>query len=128
MMLRRFIYVQVHRGHFTARVVNSTSQLSRQCADLSHPRSLFNKFEPIRSAFAAAFKDVDGYRFGFIKPTGLVHLIPKVEGGYTQAELRAFREAAEAAGIHHTLILDDKYGPLTDEQLSKEILPALSPF
>lgn len=125
MLLRRFVYVQVHRGYFIARVVGGTAQVSHECAELNHPRSLFNKFEPIRAAFASTFRELGAFRFGCIRPAGLVHLIEEMEGGYTQAELRAFREAAEAAGMRNVLMLDDKHGPVTDDQLAEEILPVL---
>ena len=30
--------------------------------------------------------------------------------------------------MHNTLVLDDKYGPVSDQQLLNEIIPHLSPF
>ena len=128
MLLRKFVYVQVYRGRYSARIVGEPTQVSHQCSDLSHPRSLFNKFEPVRASFESAFRELKAFRFGLMKPTGLIHLVEKVEGGYTHAELRAFREAAQAAGMHNTLVLDDKYGPVSDQQLLNEIIPHLSPF
>jgi hypothetical protein len=48
-------------------------------------------------------------------PTALVHLIPKVEGGYTNVELRAFREAMVGAGAAQVYLLAD-HPPLTAAQ------------
>ncbi|MDH4125698.1 MAG: hypothetical protein OEW64_12810 [Gammaproteobacteria bacterium] len=120
-MLRRFLYVQVHRGHFAVRVVNGTAALTRQCAALNHPRSIFGEFEPIRAAFAEAFKAIGGFRLGLFGPSGLIHLIPHLEGGYTHAELRAFRQAAQAAGMYLPYMLDDKHDPPTDKQIMQVV-------
>jgi actin-like ATPase involved in cell morphogenesis len=43
----------------------------------------------------------------WFKARVLIHLIPKVEGGYTNVELRAFREAAEQAGAGPVWLLKD---------------------
>jgi hypothetical protein len=45
-------------------------------------------------------------------PVTLTHLLPKVEGGYTNVELRAFREAALGAGSAQAYLLAD-HPPLT---------------
>lgn len=124
-MLRKFVYIQVYRGHFFARVVGETHDVRFDCAGMDHPRSLFGEHEVIRIAFAAALRDLKAFGFGFVKPTALVHLIPHLEGGYTSAELRAFRLAAEEAGIGRIFLLDDKEGPLSDDTL-RQIFPAIS--
>lgn len=51
------------------------------------------------------------------KPVALVHLVPQVEGGYTNVELRAFREAMLAAGAGEVYLLID-HPPLTAPQLA----------
>lgn len=41
-----------------------------------------------------------------------------MEGGYTELERRFFREAALGGGASEIYLLDDKYGPLQDHDLS----------
>jgi hypothetical protein len=43
-------------------------------------------------------------------------VLPRFEGGYTDIELRAFREAAEVAGVFHPCLPEDSHGPLSDTQ------------
>ena len=123
-MLRKFVYIQLYRGHFFARVVGETHDIRFDCAGMDHPRSLFGDHEGIRSAFAAALRHLNAFRFGFIKPAALVHLIPHAEGGYTHAELRAFRLAAEEAGVGRIFLLNDKEGPASDDTL-RQIFPGI---
>lgn len=51
------------------------------------------------------------------KPWALVHLIQVQEGGYTNVELRAFRESMLEAGCEQVFLLDAREPPLTDDQL-----------
>ena len=118
-VLRRVVYVEMHRGHLSARVPGQPVRVNRECADLSHPRTLFGKFMPIQEAIASALSELEAIRFGVIKPRGIIHLIPHFDGGYTDIELRAFREAAEAAGIFRPLLLDSKTSPLSDVQVKE---------
>jgi hypothetical protein len=82
-----------------------------------HPRTLFGEFDPIQQALASGLRELNAFRFGFLEPRGLIHLVPHFDGGYTQVELRAFREAGEGAGIRWPFLLDNRYGPLSDGQL-----------
>ncbi len=63
--------------------------------------------EKIQIDLAAALKELMP-RVQLLKPRGLVHLLPVYEGGYTNVELRAFREVGEMAGINfsHLSTLD----------------------
>ena len=53
----------------------------------------------------------------WLKPKILVHLLPEFDGGYTDVELRAFREAGSSAGCAESWVLAD-YEIATDEQLA----------
>jgi hypothetical protein len=97
MFKRPLIYVQVHRGHFTAKRVGTDRILRKSCVGLDHPRTLMGDFNKVHEAFAAAFKELCP-AIAIFKPRSLVHLVPTVDGGYTNVELRAFKEAAEMAG------------------------------
>ena len=56
-------------------------------------------------------------RWYMTKPVAVVHLVPQVVGGYTNVELRAFREAMLAAGAGEVYLLVD-HPPLTAQQLA----------
>jgi hypothetical protein len=117
-MLRRFVYIQVHRGYITGRLVGSGGGSARRSSPhFDHPRSLFGQYPPIQEAIRSLLRELGSFRFGFIRPGALVHLVPEQEGGYTHAELRAFKQAAEEAGIVFAFMLDSRYGPLTDAQV-----------
>jgi hypothetical protein len=123
-VLRKFVYVQVYRGYFFARIVKEGVDIRFECAGLTHPRTLCGDYESICEQFRAALRRLHAFRFGIVKPLALIHLIPSMDGGYARAELRGFRQAAEAAGVGRTFFLDDKERPLSDEALI-EIIPAL---
>lgn len=51
-------------------------------------------------------------------PVTLTHLLPKVDGGYTNVELRAFKEAAMGAGSAQAFLLAD-HPPLSGADRAK---------
>ncbi len=116
---RKLIYVQVHAGHLIASVVGEGRCVRRPCTALSHPRTLAGNFSEIVECLQAAFRELSSAQMRVLKPHVLVHLVPKVEGGHTNVELRAFKEAAEAAGAHMGWLLDGKNGPLSDDQVEE---------
>jgi len=109
--------VQVHPGHLIASVVGEGRTVRRACSALSHPRTLAGNFSEIVECLRAAFRELSSIHIRLLKPHVLVHLVPRVEGGHTNVELRAFKEAAETAGAHMGWLLDDKCGPLSDHQV-----------
>ncbi len=119
MFRRKVIYVQVHAGYFIARLIGDSRSVRRECQALAHPRTLAGDFTQIQAALASVFKEFWGPQMWLLKPHALIHLVPKVEGGYTNIELRAFKEAAECAGAKMSWMCTDKYGPLSDEQLAE---------
>ena len=119
MFRRKLIYIQVHPGHFLARVAGEPKSIRKECAGLTHPRTLARDFSSIEAAMKDILNEFQTFQSRILKPHVLVHLIPTFEGGYTQIELRAFREAAVAAGATFPWLLDNKYGPLREDQLSE---------
>lgn len=103
MFKRPLIYVQVHPGYFIAKRVGTDRSVRKQCGGLDHPRTLMGDFESVATAFKSAFKELYP-SLRFFKPKALVHLMPTVEGGYTNVELRAFNEAAAMAGASFTFM------------------------
>jgi hypothetical protein len=120
-MFRKIVYVQVYSGYFVGRLMDGSGSIRRECPALAHPRTLAGDFSQIRAALSSVFKELDSRRMGLIKPHVLIHLVPKAEGGYTNVELRAFKDAAEGAGAAMGWLLGDSYGPLTDRQVTEAI-------
>jgi len=119
MFRRQVIYVQVYVGYFLARVAGESRTIRRDCAGLIHPRTLFGDYNTIQAAMNDILKEFRTLQTYILKPHVLVHAIPKFEGGYTPIELRAFREVALVAGAGIPWLLDDRQGPLDDQQLSE---------
>jgi len=118
MKFRKLVYIQVHPGYFVARVLGGPESIRRNCPGLDHPRTLAGDFHAIHEGLRGVIRELSTPLMKVIKPYALVHLVPRFEGGYTNIELRAFKEAVEAAGAHQGFLCDDKYGPLSDSQLS----------
>lgn len=117
MLKRPLIYIQVQRGYFIAKRVGTDRRVHKSCAGLEHPRTLMGDFQVVADCFKSAFGELcPGIRL--FKPRALVHLIPAVEGGYTNVELRAFREAAALAGASFTF-MSTYERPHTDSELAK---------
>lgn len=118
MLRRKIFYIQVYPGHFMVRLHGQTRSLKRDCVGLEHPRTLAGDFDQIHDALMRAFEALRTPSMRLLRPDALVHLVPKAEGGYTSIELRAFKEAASAAGARRVCMCDDKYGPLNDHQVA----------
>ena len=117
MFKRPLIYIQVQRGHFIAKRVGTDQSVRKSCAGLDHPRTLMGDFQAVAVSFKSAFKELyPGLRL--LKPRAVVHLIPAVEGGYTNVELRAFNEAAAMAGASFTF-MSTYERPHTDSELAE---------
>ena len=99
--MRPLIYIQVHQGYFIAKRIDTGRSVRKDCAGLAHPRTLMGDFHSVQESFAGAVKELLP-RLRFLKPRGLVHLVPTYEGGYTNVETRAFKEAGEMSGINFT--------------------------
>ena len=118
--MRPLIYIQVHRGYFIAKNLRNGKTIRMECAGLDHPRTLMGDFQIIQQAFSTALKQLLP-RLRLLQPRGLVHLVPACEGGYTNVETRAFKEAGEMAGINFAF-LSTMDRPHTDT----EVLEVLS--
>ena len=115
--MRPLIYIQVHRGHFIAKNIGSGKAVQRECAGLEHPRTLMGDFHKVQESFSAALKELLP-PLNLLKPRGLLHLVPVYEGGYTNVETRAFKEAGEMAGINFAF-LSTLDRPHTDSEVQE---------
>jgi hypothetical protein len=115
-MLRRpHLYVQIVAGFATALKIGTSQQVTIPCQALSHPRTLMGDFPAIERCLKEAVSRLGLNEWYVRGPIALVHLLPKVEGGYTNVELRAFREAMVGAGAAQVYVLVD-HPPLTAAQ------------
>jgi hypothetical protein len=117
--LRKFVYVKVYPGQLVARVFGEPREFAVDCAGLVHPRSLIGTYDGLVESFAKVVAESGAISLLFIQPRVLIHLISKVDGGYTQPELRACRQAAIAAGFVSPLLCGSEYGPLSDRELEE---------
>jgi hypothetical protein len=72
-------------------------------------------FGVVAGSFTTALRELLP-AFRLFKPKGLIHLLPPLEGGYTNVELRAFKDAGESAGIGFAF-LSTLERPHTDTEL-----------
>ena len=116
--MKKLVYIKVYKGYIEVRTVGENNERQYRSDGLNHPRSLAGIFVEVESAFKEAISAQPKVLFGLVKPRVLVHLVPKMEGGYTELELRFFREAALGGGASEIYILDSKFGPQSDSELS----------
>jgi hypothetical protein len=84
MRFRRLIYIQVHPGHFIARLHGDGGSIRRECSGLTHPRTLAGDFFAIQKSLKEIVRELSTPWMRFVRPHALVHLIPSFEGGYTK--------------------------------------------
>ena len=116
MKLRETIYALVSAGQIDARIVGSGVSATVKCAALENPRTLMGNFEEIESALGELVAELRALQRMWLRPKILVHLLPEFDGGYTDVELRAFREAGASAGCAESWVLVD-HAIASDEQL-----------
>ncbi len=119
MFKRHLIYIQVHRGHLIAKRLGTDRVVRKDCAGLDHPRTLMGDFQQIQGALSTAYKELGPF-VSILKPRALIHLLPPCEGGYTDVEMRAFKEASEMAGITCNF-MSTISRPLTNAEMAKAL-------
>jgi hypothetical protein len=116
--MKQLIYIKVYKGYLEARTVGEKNEKQYFSNSLNHPRSLAWNFLETEAIFKEVIAAQPKVLFGLIKPKVLVHLVPTMEGGYTDVELRFFREAAYGGGASEIYLADDKYHPQQDHELA----------
>mgnify|MGYP000356639003 CR=1 FL=1 len=115
MFRRPIVYVQIAAGTVTGSIAGAPRATTIASTALSHPRTLMGDFAEVEQCLRKMLEQLGLRRWYMAKPIALVHLVPQVEGGYTNVELRAFREAMAAAGAGEVYLLVD-HPPLTSDQ------------
>jgi hypothetical protein len=107
LLSRPIVYVQVSAGSLAAELVGEMQRTTVTCPALAHPRTLMGDFTAVEAAMREALEKIGLRKWYSRAPITLTHLLPKVDGGYTNVELRAFREAAIGAGAARSYLLAD---------------------
>jgi len=115
--MKKLVYIKVYEGFLQARTYSAGNERVYRSEGLNHPRTLAGDFKKVEETFKKAISCQPKVLFGLIRPIVLIHLIPEMDGGYTDFELRFFREAALAGGASDVYLMTDKYGPLPDSKL-----------
>ena len=106
------IEASLHRATPFAEVLNP----------FSHPRTMVGDFTASEQVVKAFIRKLTGSSWLAMAPRVVFHPLGDPAGGFTQVEIRAFREMALGAGASDVLMWQ---GPeLTDEQIRANKLPA----
>lgn len=110
------VYLLVSKGTAKATELKSGDCTEMNLPSASHPRTPMGSFEETEKAFTQLLNKVSPKSFCKPAPVAYVHLIDEAEGGYTDVELRAFKEAVFGAGARNAYMPDSRV-QLTREQL-----------
>ena len=102
--IKRHLYYQIKRGEVAVTLLEGGKTISKKCGALNHPRTLMGDFVEIEECFKSIASELAPRRYLLQDPTAIVHLLVDVEGGHTNIEIRAFREAALGAGARETFV------------------------
>lgn len=116
---KRHLYLQVFKGTIKAEEINTGRNLNVKCNALSHPRTLMGSYIEIETCFKQIVQEITPKTFFNPSPIIIVHLREEVERGYTDVELRAFKEAAFGAGGRKVFMPSSKKA-LTSQQIKDE--------
>ena len=118
--IKRHLYYQIKRGEVTVTFIENDKSITKKCNALNHPRTLMGDFMEIEKCFRSIAKELAPRRFLLQDPTAIVHLLETVEGGYTNVEIRAFREAAFGAGAREIFVPNSQYKLSASQVLNRD--------
>ena len=110
------LYFVVTQGRLKVTDLNSGKVIESSLQPASHPRTPIGNFEKLEEIFAQAIKEIGGKSFFRPSPVVYLHLLDEIEGGYTQIEVRAFKEAALGGGARE-IFMPESRTILTVQQL-----------
>lgn len=90
-------------------------QPSQVVNPFGHPRSLVSDFTVAEQLLKHQVRQATGSAFIALAPTIIMHPLGDPAGGFTQVELRAFREMALGAGASKVYLKTGR--PLTDQEI-----------
>lgn len=112
----KYLYLVVTQGRLRATELKNGKTIELCLKPASHPRTPIGNFEKLEKLFTQAINELGGRSFFKPSPTVFLHLLDEIEGGYTQIEVRAFKEAAFGGGAREVVMPESKV-ILTAQQL-----------
>ncbi|WP_229613480.1 hypothetical protein [Vibrio parahaemolyticus] len=106
MFKKNHIYYQFRKGEVTALHVETNKTLVKGCLALAHPRSLMGDFFAVQECLISISKELIPKSIFSLAPVAVVHLLETSDGGYTNVEIRAFKEAVLGAGARAVYFVD----------------------
>jgi hypothetical protein len=120
--LNKHLYLVVTQGRLKATELDSGRTIERCLKPAWHPRTPIGNFEKLEKIFAKAISELGGKSFFRPSPAVYLHLLDEVEGGYTQIEIRAFKEAALGGGARAIYMPDSRTLLTKNELLAKSFI------
>jgi len=118
--LKKHIYFVISQGRLKATELESGNSLEESLATVVHPRTPIGNFDNLETIFSRAIKELVPKNFFLASPCIYLHLLDEVDGGYTQIEIRAFKEAALGAGAREVHMPDSRTLLTAEQLLAKE--------
>lgn len=119
------IYIRFKKGEVQITHVESDNSQTKMCSALSHPRTLMGEFYEIEACLKELVKQVVPKSLFALAPVAVVQLLEVSEGGYTNVEIRAFREAVLGAGARRVYFPESKL-PLSSSDIKNKNFVELS--
>ncbi|KNA60759.1 hypothetical protein B2J71_18540 [Vibrio cholerae] len=116
---KNHIHIQFKTGEVKVTHLETDKCIIRTCSALTHPRTLMGDFFAIESCLKEIWADLLPRKSFSLAPIAIVQFLDKTEGGVTNVEVRAFREAILGAGSRQV------YFPESQKPMSKSELIGL---
>ncbi|CAM3070235.1 hypothetical protein [Vibrio neptunius] len=106
MFRNNHIHYQFKKGEVIATHLQTNKSVTKRCEALAHPRTLMGNFYEIDHCVKVMSKEVFSKSIFDKAPIAIVQLFGPSDGGYTNVELRAFREVMFGSGIRDVYFPD----------------------
>ncbi|MBO0154602.1 MULTISPECIES: hypothetical protein [Vibrio] len=102
------IYYRFKKGEVQATHVESGKVVNKTCSALAHSRTLMGDFFEIERCLKDISAELLPKTLFSLSPIAIVQLLEASEGGYTNVEIRAFREAILGTGARRVYFPESK--------------------
>lgn len=97
-LTKSILYLEVRKGLIKATELKSGRTTTKISKALTHPRSLMGDFFGVTKCIESIVKELSPKKFLSGPTTIIIHLLENGDGGFSNVETRAFKEAALSAG------------------------------
>ncbi|UTZ21659.1 hypothetical protein [Vibrio campbellii] len=108
MFRNNHIHYQFKKGEVIVTHLETNKSVTKLCEALTHPRTLMGNFYEIDHCVKVLSKEVFSKSLFDKAPIAIVQLFGPSDGGYTNVELRAFREVVLGSGARDVYFPDTK--------------------